>query len=1079
HQDFAYYEERGAGHWWGKPALLPALEMLRYTARAALSYEEASRWSLPPLGLAGMISPLVFGRGARDFWPPWDRVEFGYMGLTTLAILLHLRKLRNWPFGIWLLGFGLFSLFIAFGKYTPAHFLLYKFIPGFASLRVPARFVLLTNFALAVLAGYALSKRLDASRSNWRFGIWLLGFGILSASLAPLVFGRQPAWAALFIPLAVLIAALILFQRAPRLLPLLLFLELFAFGGFVEVDRADPSAGYKHGPAVDYLLAQPGPTRIDLATSKWQPDAPAVFGLESITGLANPLALAYYDRYYWSVGYRGSPQYNFLNAQFVVADKDSPPADSTFVPVFNEDPDVDIYLNTNAMPRVHLIYDPVFVEDPAAAFAAIHADGFNPASQVVIEPSPNYLTTKPPNSPSNLFYTDYQPGHFTVVAQTPESAYLVMKPPQSLRSASNSLISNYQLLFILALAALLRLGWPGLTEFKADEARLLALALDMAEFKGLALRGIGSSVGFPNFPMSVWLYSIPLFLWKHPYSATFFLAGLNTLAVYVTYRLTRRYWGEAAALVATLFFAVSPWAVIYSRKIWAQNLLPLFVLLYIGSALAAFVDKRRHFLLLHFVSLAVVVQIHLSGLAFIPLTGLLLIIFWRRTREAWREIVLGLAAAALTAIPFGIWVLSHADDNNQLLITDLLSRPALLDFDSLRFTWLVLTGGDIHSLAGPKAFQDYLNSVPDITLIRWLWGGLAAAGLFTALRRRRPADLILALWLIVPVLFFIRHSTPVFPHYFILTLPAGYILAGDFVQAVNDFFTAKTQRPRRFFLFSLRPPAPLLFAGSRLRGSIIAGVIVISAVAQASAWLVLLFFIGSHNTPGGFGTPLGLLLNAVDGARQMQASLAAPEILVVGGGDDPAVDEFPAVMDALFRGTPHRFVDGNEAAVFPQGGAVAIIQPGEFRARGRYEDCAETEACMVLRDGELGIELVGLAANTEVAIANPFPEPRTLANGVELLGWESQPAWAVIWRVGYVPAATDYHFFNHAEGAQVDGAGYPSRYWLEDDLVISFFDLSAYGFPVRVGMYEYPSVVNVPVMDVAGEPFSDAVTARP
>jgi hypothetical protein len=29
---------------------------------------------------------------------------------------------------------------------------------------------------------------------------------------------------------------------------------------------------------------------------------------------------------------------------------------------------------------------------------------------------------------------------------------------------------------------------------------------------------------------------------------------------------------------------------------------------------------------------------------------------------------------------------------------------------------------------------------------------------------------------------------------------------------------------------------------------------------------------------------------------------------------------------------------------------------------------------------------------------------------------------------------------------------------------------------VRVGMFEYPSVTNVPVMDVAGNPFSDAVT---
>ena len=423
-------------------ALLPALEMLRYTARAALDYGEASRWSLPPLGLAGTISPLVFGRGPRDFWPPWDRVEFGYMGLTTLVVASHLRHLRRRPLGFWLLGFGIFSLFIAFGKYTPVHFLLYKFIPGFASLRAPARFILLTNFTLAILSGYALAtlpppsahpeRSETKSKGRWVrarvgvLGFWILGFGLLF--FAPLSLGRQPAWQGFALALGLLVATGLLLRFKSSLLPLLLFTELFTFGAFVEIDRADPNAGYVRGPAVEYLLAQDGPTRIDVATSQWQPNAPAVFGLESITGISNPLALAHYDRYYWSVGYRGSPQYNFLNAQFVVADKHSPPADSTFVPVFNEDPAVDVYLNTNAMPRVHLIYDPIYVDSADSAFAAIHDPAFDPASQVVLESErPRLLTAQPPvGSPSNLFYASYAPGRFTVVAQTPSPAYLVL-----------------------------------------------------------------------------------------------------------------------------------------------------------------------------------------------------------------------------------------------------------------------------------------------------------------------------------------------------------------------------------------------------------------------------------------------------------------------------------------------------------------------------------------------------------------------------------------------------------------------------------------------------------------------------
>mgnify|MGYP000932417617 CR=1 FL=1 len=97
---------------------------------------------------------------------------------------------------------------------------------------------------------------------------------------------------------------------------------------------------------------------------------------------------------------------------------------------------------------------------------------------------------------------------------------------------------------------------------------------------------------------------------------------------------------------------------------------------------------------------------------------------------------------------------------------------------------------------------------------------------------------------------------------------------------------------------------------------------------------------------------------------------------------------------------------------------------------------------------------------------------------MELLGWETDPGWALVWRTGYVPAASDYHFFNHGPDAQADGVGFPSRSWQDGDTVISYFDLAA-GGPVRVGMYEYPSVRNVPVLDPAGAPFSDGLTAAP
>jgi hypothetical protein len=363
---------------------------------------------------------------------------------------------------------------------------------------------------------------------------------------------------------------------------------------------------------------------------------------------------------------------------------------------------------------------------------------------------------------------------------------------------------------------------------------------------------------------------------------------------------------------------------------------------------------------------------------------------------------------------------------------------------------MLLIGSDIHSLAGPKAFQDFLNSVPNIDVVRWLWGALALGGLIVALVRRHDKDVIAATWLIVPALIFIRHSTPVFPHYFILTLPAGYILAGDFIASFTRHAIRNT-----------------LYVVSLLSSSL-----------QVGVYLALLFFIGSVNTPNGFGTPLGMWLDVVDRAKLFRAQNNAPEILLVGEGDDPAISEFPAVMDALLRDVPHRFVDGNTAALFPDGGATVIIQPSEIKSRAIYEKFSKAEACLLLRESEQGVEVLSVPKDPQIKLASEFPAPRMLANGVELIGWEHKDFWMIVWRVGFVPAASEYHFFNHTASVKVDGVSYPSRYWRDGDVLINFFNLNVKE-PVRVGMYEYPSIKNVPVMDEAGKEFGDALTAKP
>ncbi|MCJ7735898.1 MAG: hypothetical protein MUQ10_01110, partial [Anaerolineae bacterium] len=66
--------------------LLPAYEMAGHTGRGHLSYVEATRYSVPPQALIGLLAPGFYGRGPSGFWGPWDRVEVGYAGVATLIL---------------------------------------------------------------------------------------------------------------------------------------------------------------------------------------------------------------------------------------------------------------------------------------------------------------------------------------------------------------------------------------------------------------------------------------------------------------------------------------------------------------------------------------------------------------------------------------------------------------------------------------------------------------------------------------------------------------------------------------------------------------------------------------------------------------------------------------------------------------------------------------------------------------------------------------------------------------------------------------------------------------------------------
>ena len=112
---------------------------------------------------------------------------------------------------------------------------------------------------------------------------------------------------------------------------------------------------------------------------------------------------------------------------------------------------------------------------------------------------------------------------------------------------------------------------------------------------------------------------------------------------------------RGGALAAALLFAVAPWAVIESRKIWAQDLLPFFTILFFIFAFSWLREGRWRHALAMAVTLSILNQVHYSSVALWPI--LLFLIWRRRSVRALKQLAVGAALYAVLWAPFAVVVL--------------------------------------------------------------------------------------------------------------------------------------------------------------------------------------------------------------------------------------------------------------------------------------------------------------------------------------------------------------------------------------------------------------------------------------
>lgn len=263
----------------------------------------------------------------------------------------------------------------------------------------------------------------------------------------------------------------------------------------------------------------------------------------------------------------------------------------------------------------------------------------------------------------------------------------------------------------------------------------------------------------------------------------------------------------------------------------------------------------------------------------------------------------------------------------------------------------------------------------------------------------------------------------------------------------------------------------------------------------------LLSFVDTNDTPGGYGAPVKYSLEAIQQAESLREEGDGPLVALLPGAD-PRYDGQAAAFDVMLP-AGSRLVDGSRALLLPGVPSVIVAVPGTDAAIRRLEGVgAELGPPLPARGGSPDVyrffRWEADSAGMQPAVA--LTQPARWESGASLLGFEwdgdAKPGETIRWNLVYEVEAlprpgVDLHWFNHlvdGDGnrwGQADGQGYPARDWQVGDQVAVWFDVAvsadapAPPYWMRTGMYEFPEIANISLVDEAGNPSGQSADLGP
>ncbi len=361
--------------------------------------------------------------------------------------------------------------------------------------------------------------------------------------------------------------------------------------------------------------------------------------------------------------------------------------------------------------------------------------------------------------------------------------------------------SDTLIFFVILLFSLIfRITNLDLIEFKTDEAVNLLLSALPTLKHSLASGGTVSSIGILNPPLFNYILTPITFFTLDPKVFSFLIALINSFSIAFFYLTIKKYYGQIIAFTSSMLFALSPWAILYSRKIWNQDLLVPFFILMFYSFHKIIRDKKQIFWLPFTLSSVFLVQLHQASIFFISIVFIFMLL--QKAKINFKYLLIGAILGMVPLIPYLSYEVKFGYPDFKALFSSQQRLNSNRSVEYFLRPLQITSQGNFSFILG-KDLETFTRKFPIVNSFKKLFYIeyiLIVIGAFIFIKRFKTYRALAYSAILLPLIYFILKIEP-FMHYYIIVLPLLFLFIGM-------AFESMLQKNKVFKVISL-----LLFIG--------------------------------------------------------------------------------------------------------------------------------------------------------------------------------------------------------------------------------------------------------------------------